>query len=74
MNLTPQEEKLLNCLTAVNPESIWGLAIHKVLSDVTEEKFRSLIQQLRSQERDNPQVMREILNEGCYQTLVAYES
>ena len=74
MNLTPQEEKLLNCLTAVNPESIWGLSIHKVLSDFSKEKFRALVQQLQSQERDNPQVMREILNEGCYQTLVSYES
>lgn len=71
MNLTHQEEKFLNCLTAVDRNSIWGLAIHKVLGDVSEEKFRALVAQLKSQERDNPRVMREILNEGCYETLLA---
>lgn len=71
MNLTPQEERFLNCLTAVDSNSIWGLAIQKVLGDVSEEKFRALVVQLKSQERDNPQIMREILNEGCYETLLA---
>lgn len=71
MNLTPQEEKLLNCLTMVDKESIWGLAIHKVLCDLTENKFRTLVQQLKSQEEDCPQIMREILNNGCYQTLIS---
>lgn len=58
-------------MEGVSPESIWGMAIHKVLADATEDKFRALVQQLRSQERDNPQIMREILNDHCYQTLVS---
>ena len=74
MKLTPQQQNLFHCLEKVNPESIWGLAIHKVLSDVNEEKFDALVQQLKSQERDNPEVMREILNDTCYESLVNYKS
>jgi len=70
MNLTPNQEKFLNCLTAVDRNSIWGLAMHKVLGDMSEERFHHLVSQLKSQERDNPQVMREILSDGCYQTLL----
>jgi len=73
MDLKPTEEKLLHCLENVSPESIWGMAIHKALKEPTEQKFYDLVEQLQSQERDNPAVMKEILNTPCYEALKEFK-
>lgn len=70
-SLTPQEQEFFKCLEGVNPDSIWGLAISKVVADPTPEKFRELVAQLKSQEADAPEVMLDILNQSCYETLLA---
>ena len=73
MNLTPQQEKLFHCLEKVSPESLWGLAIHKVLKEANGEKLDALVDQLQSQNRDNPAIMQEILTGPCYEALVNYQ-
>lgn len=69
MNLNPTESKFFECLKNVDPDSIWGLAIQLVVEDGTEERFRNLVTQLKSQDFDAPQIMQEILTPECYQTL-----
>jgi hypothetical protein len=74
MNLTPQEEQLRKCLQTVPQDSIWGVGIHTALKMDDEERFRGLIQQLQSQNVDNPVIMRGILSDACYEALVNYKS
>ena len=74
MNLTPQEEQLRKCLERVTQDSIWGVGIHQALAANDAERFRGLIAQLRSQEKDSPQIMRNILSDHCYEALVNYQS
>lgn len=67
--LTPLEQEFFKCLHNVDPDSIWGLSIHLVLKEPTEEKFRGLIVGLKSQCKDSPRIMQGILTPECYETL-----
>lgn len=59
--LTKNEKRAFAQLRYVTRETIWQLAIKKVLAGPTVESFRSLIAGLNSQARDNEPVMMRIL-------------
>jgi hypothetical protein len=68
--LTTSENKAYALLTKVNPDTLWGLGIMKVISDFTPEKFRKLITDLKSQNKDCPEVMKAILGDA-YESVIA---
>jgi len=73
MNLTPQQQAFIHCLEKVDPNTLWGLSIQKMLQDVNGDKLDALVDQLKSQERDNPVIMKEILDAPCYEALLNYQ-
>lgn len=58
-------------LKNVNPLSLLGMAIHKALQNPTEEKMDGLIQELQSQAKDNPLMMREILGFAIFNKIIS---
>lgn len=70
VTLSVKEQEFLVCLAAVDPESIWGLAIQNVMKDPEPMKFRRLVCDLKSQAHDNEQVMISILGKSCYDKLI----
>jgi hypothetical protein len=68
--LNPAEQKFLTCLEAVSGETMWGLAISRVMESPTATKIRQLVQDLKSQQADAPEVMLSILGHPCYLELV----
>lgn len=71
VTLSDKEQEFMICLMAVDPESIWGLAIQNVVKDPEPMKFRRLVCDLKSQAHDNEQVMISILGKPCYDKLIA---
>ena len=69
MNLTQPELDFIPCLKAVDPASLWGIAIHNVLNDLTPFKFRLLVSDLKSQADDSNTIMLSILGNDCYKRL-----
>lgn len=57
-------------LKNVNPLSFWGNAIHLAIKNPTPEVIEELIISLRSQAKDNAQMMREILGSIIYDTII----
>ena len=70
MTLTKPELDFIPCLRAVDPQSIWGAAVHNVLNDLTPFKFRLLVSELKSQNEDQPDLMLKILGDPCYSQLI----
>lgn len=70
MTLTKPELDFIPCLHAVDPQSIWGAAVHNVLNDLTPFKFRLLVSELKSQNEDQPDLMLKILGDPCYSQLI----
>ena len=60
MKLTTAEKRMQKLLLSVDRKTIWGHAIHNVLEN-RPEFIKDLVQQLRSQQKDNPEIMKEIL-------------
>jgi len=69
MTLTQPEKDFIPCLRAVDPQSIWGAAVHNVLNDLTPFKFRLLVSELKSQDSDSPDIMLKILGTDCHSQL-----
>jgi hypothetical protein len=59
--MTPKEKTALALLRQVEPTTLWGISIHAALQNFTMATFTELINNLRSQWADNPDVMRKIL-------------
>lgn len=53
--------KTIALLKQVKPDSLWGIAIHKVLKDPEPGKVNELVIQLKDQAKDCPDTMRAIL-------------
>ena len=70
MTLTQPEKDFIPCLKAVDPQSIWGAAVHNVLNDLTPFKFRLLVSELKSQNEDQPDLMLKILGDPCHSQLI----
>lgn len=68
--LTDNEKKFLSCLEAVSDESLWGTAIKVAMKNPTVAGVRRLIADLRSQDKDNSEVMLSILGQQCYDRLL----
>ena len=59
--LSNSEKRVFERLKNVSTESLWGLGIKKAIESGDPDRFLSLIEQLQSQARDNPEVMQKIL-------------
>lgn len=64
-----EAQDIADLLRNVNPLPLWGMAIHKAIADPTPERMEQLIKDLRSQAKDNPQMMRDILGGIIYEKL-----
>jgi len=63
--------KIIELLKAVNPDSLWGTAIAKVVEIPDAPKVVELVIELRSQSRDNGPLMQEILGNELFTLLMA---
>lgn len=63
--------KIIELLRAVNPETLWGLAIAKAVEIPDADRVVNLVIELRSQMRDNGPMMEEILGTACYAELLS---
>jgi hypothetical protein len=70
-NLNRTESALFEGLCKVPDNTIWGRAISNVMATPTVKKFRELVKQLKSQAKDNEQVMESILGTKTLQLLKA---
>lgn len=70
MNLSPQEERVVEALRRVNSETIYGIAIRNAFIDESPAKFRKLFNELLSQIDDNDLLMLKILGSDCYNALL----
>lgn len=68
--LTPSELDFIPCLEKVDANSIWGAAVHNALKDLDTYKFRRLVSELKSQNEDSPEIMRNILGPDCHSQLL----
>lgn len=68
--LTDAERNVFEHLRKVKHESIWNHAIDQVITKGDALRFLRLILQLKSQARDNEEVMKTIL-EDAYEPLMA---
>jgi hypothetical protein len=59
--LSEDEVRLRTLLKGVKNTTLWGTAIHLVLKEGSIEKFRMLVEQLRSQAKDDAAVMQRII-------------
>lgn len=64
-------QHIIRLLKTVNPETIWGLAIQRVVFNENSERVMDLVIDLRSQARDNGPVMREILGDEAYNEIMS---
>ena len=71
MTLTSKEIAFYACLDKVNDNSLIGSVIARTMSEGIPEKVKVLIDQLKSQAKDNPASMIKILGMDCYQQLIA---
>lgn len=55
-----------NTLESVNPNTIWGHAVHEFLKNPTIPHFCQLVSELRSQYMDSPENMAKILGPECF--------
>jgi hypothetical protein len=69
-NLTLAELRFFRCLKAVNSNSLWGAAIQTAMKEPTEDNVRRLAVQLKSQAVDNEPMIKQILGEDCFDTLM----
>ncbi|MGI8600289.1 MAG: hypothetical protein ACR2KB_13640 [Chitinophagaceae bacterium] len=67
--LSIQERKLLGLFNTVEGVTLWGLAVQQVCEKGNAYSFRKLIQQLREQSADSPEVMKNILGEEVFNAL-----
>lgn len=64
-------QHIIQLLKTVSPETLWGLAIQKVVFNENSERVMDLVIDLRSQARDNPAVMQEILGDDTYREIMS---
>lgn len=63
--------ELVKLLRNVNPMSLWGAAVRKVVDGKpTPDQVTELIRELRSQAKDNRQMMKEILGHHIFETII----
>lgn len=67
--LSRNEARLFEALCAVPDNTLWGLAISKVMDQPEPKKFRELVKQLKSQTKDNEPIMISILGESTTKLL-----
>jgi len=67
--LNENEKSFFSLLDTVDLDSIWGVAILKIINSPTVLKIRTLICELKSQEHDCPVIMQSILGEKAYAQL-----
>lgn len=68
--LNENEQTAIDRLMAVNHDSIWGIAIRNVMAAFEVSKFRRLVCDLKSQNHDCPEVMKNILGDA-YECVIA---
>lgn len=61
---------MIQLLRQVPNVSLWGAAIHATLKKPTKKTVEELIVSLRSQAKDNPQMMRDILSGVIYDKII----
>jgi hypothetical protein len=59
--LSDKEHKAHQVLSKTNPDTLWGAAIHQVLATGSPGIFRKLIRELKSQMKDDEEVMTWII-------------
>jgi hypothetical protein len=59
--LSDKEHKAHQVLSKTNPDTLWGTAIHQVLATGSRRIFRKLIRELKSQMKDDEEVMTLII-------------
>ena len=64
-------QHIIELLKGVNPDTLWGVAIHKVVATEHSHRAMDLVIDLRSQARDNPAVMREILGDEAFHEIMS---
>jgi hypothetical protein len=71
MNILNQNEQVAaEKLKSIDHDSIWGIAIRNVMAAFEASKFRRLICDLKSQNHDCPEVMKNILGDA-YECVIA---
>lgn len=70
--LTKQEAKIKEMLEQVSENTLWGVAINRVLKDFTTDRFRDLLAQLSSQAKDQPETMEDIVGREAMIELLGY--
>jgi|GEM_PF-6575745 len=68
--LTKQEFEAYILLAEVKGDSIWGIAIQRVLQENNVARFRQLICELKSQADDEPDTMKRIIGQEAYNAVV----
>lgn len=72
MKLTTAETKLLNRLKNVRKSTVIGYSVHVALMQQGDEALDYIVQQLRSQAKDNPGQMENAIGRECYKQLNRY--
>lgn len=68
--LNENEEQVIEMLKQLDHDSIWGIAIRNVMKAFEVSKFRRLVCDLKSQNHDCPEVMKNILGDA-YECVIA---
>jgi hypothetical protein len=68
--LTINEIITLQLLKKVKGDNLWAAIIRVVVKQDDADKFRQLIEQLQSQAKDNPPIMKEILGVKIYKSVM----
>lgn len=63
--------KIIELLKTVNPETIWGVSIQKVVNAENADKIVDLVIDLRDQARDSPAIMKDILGAECFKAVMS---
>lgn len=69
-SLSEPEKKVFALFKNHEKDTLWSLAIRNVVRQPDVVRFRRLVAQLKSQNSDNPEVMKNILGES-YEAVIA---
>ncbi len=72
-HLSAPEQKVFEALKKTKHDSLWNVAINKVVQSCDAGKLRELINQLQMQDKDNPPVMKIILGDA-YDTVINFKT
>lgn len=64
-------QHIIELLKTVANRGYWGIAIREVVHGDEAPKVMDLIIELRSQGKDQPEILREILGDECFQAVMA---